>query len=150
MGTRSNYDDNLFFLQSWLKTLRMSLKLELDPELFLHKSLDIVLFIHETLARLHQKLVANTQYIHRLEHLRLLLLAKKDFLIFLDELNRPGTDFLEQLASCRDQLDQCRAIHERECGEIEDILDASLATDAEETDIISTDEYHFLFKDTED
>lgn len=150
MGTRSNYDDNIFYIQAWLKTLRMTWKLELDSDLFLHRVMDNILFTHELLSKLHHRLMSNAQYIHRMEHMRLLLLAKKDFLTFLEDLQKAEGTFARQLASCSDQLEQCHVVHSADCAQIESAFESRPSNENDETDIISLDEYRLLFKDTMD
>ena len=146
MGARINYDDNLFYVSSWLKQLRAANSLDIDSDIFLHKIVEDILFIHDVLMRLNLNLQKNETFIHRLEYLRMLVLTKKEFVHFLEELQQNTSAFAENLIPFHDQFGQCRNIHHQDIQTITSILEHEAGFDKEESDIISSDEYHFLFK----
>ena len=150
MSARINYDDNLFYINSWLKHLRTSLNLDMDSDLFLHKIVEDILFIHDVLMKLHSNLMKNAFFINRLEILRMLVLAKKEFVHFLEELQLNSSAFAENLVPFHEQFIQCRNIHYKDIEQVTDILEKEAGINQEESDIISNDEYRYLFKQEED
>jgi hypothetical protein len=145
MGARINYDDNLFYVSCWLKQLRAATSLDIDSDIFLHKIVEDILFIHDVLMKLNLNLQRNEAFIHRLEYLRMLVLTKKEFVHFLEELSSAGTGFAANLTPFHDQFMQCRGIHHQDIQTISAILEQEAGLDKEESDIISSDEYRFLF-----
>ena len=146
MSARINYEDNLFYVNSWLKQLRAANRLDIDSDIFLHKIVEDILFIHEVLRKLNLNLQKNDALINRLEYLRMLVLAKKEFVQFLEELTVTTSAFAENLVPFHDQFMQCRNIHHEDIQTITAILEEEAGFDKEESDIISSDEYRFLFK----
>lgn len=146
MGVRLNYDDNLFYINAWLKQLRAGIQLEIDGEMFLHKIVEDILFIHDCLMKLNTMLIKNPHFIQRLEFLRMLVLSKKEYVRFIEDLRNSDKGFAPLLAPFLDQFEQCRAIHRMDIIEITEILEAESGIEKEESDIISMDEYRFLFK----
>lgn len=146
MSARINYDDNLFYINSWLKQLRISLNLDMDSDIFLHKIVEDILFIHDVLMKLHATLIKNAVFINRLENLRMLVLSKKEFVRFLEELQINSSAFAENLVPFHEQFIQCRNVHFKDIETISDILEKEAGVNQEESDIISSDEYRYLFK----
>jgi len=130
--------------------LSMVFKLELDGELMLQKVLDDIMYLHEILLKIYQKLSANPQYIHKLELLRHVLFTKQEFISFLDTALQASNSFGKQLFSFSGQFLQCQQIHRDHCDEISALLNSDSDKENEEIDIISSDEYQMLFNDTED
>ncbi len=146
MSNPSNFEDNLFFVSARLRHLQDGLQLELDPDLFLHRYVEDILFVHDMLTRINLQLIKNTFFINRLPCLRILLLTKKDFIGFLDSVELHDEGFALHLNPFQNQLSQCRSSHQSDISLIHDILDQQLDIKQEEQDIISKDEYNFLFK----
>ncbi len=146
MSARINYDDNLFYVSSWLKQLRTANKLDIDSDIFLHKIVEDILFIHEVLRKLNVNLQKNEAFIHRLEYLRMLVLTKKEYVHFIEELQVTTSAFAENLIPFHEQFMQCRNVHCEDIQTITSILEQEAGFDKEESDIISSDEYRFLFK----
>lgn len=146
MSARINYDDNLFYVNTWLRQLHSSLNLDMDSDIFLHKIVEDILFIHEVLMKLNSTLMKNAFFINRLEYLRMLVLAKKEFVQFLEELQMNSSAFAGNLLPFHGQFSQCRNVHYADIEEITDILERESGVNQEESDIISSDEYRYLFK----
>jgi hypothetical protein len=145
MSARINFEDNLFYVRAWLKQLRAANRLDIDADIFLHKIVEDILFIHEVLRKLNLNLQRNEAFIQRLDYLRLLVLAKKEFVLFIEELQMDTSAFAENLIPFHDQFMQCRNIHWEDIQAITAILEHEAGMDKEESDIISSDEYRFLF-----
>lgn len=146
MSARINYEDNLFYVSNWLKQLHAANRLDIDADIFLHKIVEDILFIHEVLRKLNLNLQKNEAFIHRLEYLRMLVLTKKEFVQFIEELQMNTSAFAEHLVPFHDQFMQCRNTHYEDIQTITGILEQEAGFDKEESDIISSDEYRFLFK----
>jgi len=150
MAAKINYDDNLFFLKSTLKIMRQGIQLDIDPEFFLKKIVQDLLFQHDCLNKMYQSLVKNTLLLQRIEYLRTILLAKKEFIEFIDVIHTVDASFARELVPFLPQLTQCKNQHEQDIAEILIILDDRNPDEHDETDIISQDEYKFLFHPEEE
>jgi len=67
MEKQDNYRDNLYLLLSRIKLIRDTLTLDMDPQVFLEKTMDDIEFIHQILKNMLEKLRENTQLIDREE-----------------------------------------------------------------------------------
>lgn len=76
----------------------------------------------------------------------MLVLSKKEFVRFLEEVQVNSSAFAENLVPFHEQFNQCRNIHYKDIEAITDILEKESGINQEESDIISSDEYLYLFK----
>ncbi|MDR1316997.1 MAG: hypothetical protein LBK13_09010 [Spirochaetales bacterium] len=150
MSTKIHYSDNIFYLQTLVKTVRNGLSLEIDPEYFQDRLLEDILFLNVSLNKIYESLKANTYLIRKGDYLRSLLRAKRDFaevLRNIAEKKLPGAECLQagiaKLKSCEEQ-------QQRDMKEIRGVIESSRAKGAgAETDIISEEEFRFLFTPAE-
>lgn len=146
MASQINYEDNLYHLSMTLRQLRNGIGLDIDPEFFLQKTVNDILYHDNILGKLYQSLIKNTFLIRRNELLRLIMLAKKELVRFIDEIPTIHSGFALELQPFMPQLQQCRDRNDTEALDIIQILDGPAASISENGDIISQDEYKFLFQ----
>lgn len=149
MATRVNYDDNLFYLMTLTRALRSGLQLEIDPDYFRDKMVEDIFFIDRTLEQVHEALRINTYLINRKDHLRELMRAKRNFADMLDEILENRFPFSEHLEPFRAKLTGAREQHIRDISDIQKTMDTG-AVEEDQQNIISQDEYRFLFQSDED
>jgi hypothetical protein len=65
MTTKIHYDDNIFYLDSMVKTVKSGLSLDIDPEYFIDKVIEDILFLDSALLRTFASLKANFYLIKR-------------------------------------------------------------------------------------
>lgn len=146
MASQINYEDNLYHLSMTLRQLRNGIGLDIDPEFFLQKTVNDILYHDNILGKLYQSLIKNTFLIRRNELLRLIMLAKRELVRFIDEISTISSGFALELRPFLPQLQQCRDRNDSEAMDIIQILDGPAAAISENGDIISQDEYKFLFQ----
>jgi hypothetical protein len=67
MNKRINFEDSIFIINTRIRIIRDMLLLDTDPDLFLEKTLDDVVFIDRTLSILMDQLSDNKRFIERTE-----------------------------------------------------------------------------------
>jgi len=149
MATKVNYDDNLFYLHTVIKTLRGGLQLELDADYFRDKVLEDIFFIDRTLQQIYEALRTNTYLINRRDHLRELMRVKRSFADLLGGLLDGELSWAEHLGSYTTTLTESREQHVREITDIQSLMEGGIPVD-EPQDIVSQDEYRFLFQSGDD
>ncbi|MFW6368486.1 MAG: hypothetical protein ACOCZ9_02000, partial [Spirochaetota bacterium] len=98
MAARINYEDNIFFLSSIIKSLHTGTSLEIDRDFFRDKIIEDIAFVHSTLTRLHKSLKDNVYLIKRAEYMRELTRAIRSFCDFLDTILENRTSFTDDLS----------------------------------------------------
>lgn len=87
MNKRFNFEDNNFILNMRIRMLRDMLILDTDPDLFMEKILDDVVFIDQTLAALLNNLAENHYLIEREEVFYHLIETERQFSELLAEMS---------------------------------------------------------------
>lgn len=146
MAAQTNYEDNLYFLNLHLKTLRNGIGLDIDPEFFLQKLVNDILFHDSVLNKLLAALTKNTNLIRRKELLRLVMLAHTDFMHFIDDIATIDSGMARELVPFMPQLQQCRSRSDQAIYETASQLAEPASEGADADDVISQDEYRFLFQ----
>jgi hypothetical protein len=88
-----NFEDNTFIINIRIRLIRDMLLLDVDPDLFLEKTLDDVEFINRTLSILLEQLVTNDHYLDRNEQLHNLYDTEQRFQEVLSEFSRWEQNF---------------------------------------------------------
>ena len=149
MATKVNYDDNLFYLISLTKVLSNGLKLELDSDYFRDKVLEDILFVDRTLEQIYEALRVNAYLINRKGHLRELMRAKRSFADLLDEVISGKGRFSHELSEYDSKLSSARTQHLSDLSDIQNTIEPGQVSERSE-DVVSQDEYRFLFRDEDD
>lgn len=149
MATRVNYDDNLFFLHSLIKALRGGFQLELDSDYFRDKLVEDLFFVDRILQQIYEALRVNSYLINRREHLRELMRVKRSFADLLAGLLDEALPWAENLTAFRDKLQGARTQHVRDIADIQGIMEGTSPVE-DPQDVVSQDEYRFLFESSPD
>ena len=149
MATRVNYDDNLFYVMTLTRALRSGLHLEIDPDYFRDKVVEDIFFIDRILEQIYEALRTNTFLINRQDHLRDLMRAKRNFADMLDEVLGERIAFSEHLEPFRSKLAGARDQHVRDISDIQRAMENG-TTPEDQQDIVSQDEYRFLFQNDDE
>ena len=145
---RINYDDNIFYIQSLIKGLRSGLRLDIDPDYFRDKIVEDIFFVDRTIQQIYDALKVNDLLINRIDHLREIIRAKRAFCDFLDEAAGDALPFSPSLEAFGDKLTSARETHARDIVDIQGVMEGR-STGEEPKNIVSNDEYRFLFQDEE-
>ncbi|MFP3960557.1 MAG: hypothetical protein ACLFUX_10340 [Spirochaetaceae bacterium] len=147
MKTRMSYDDDIFFLQTMIKTLRSGLALEIDADLFKEKVLEDVFFIDATLMKILSALRENPNLIRRSDYLKALGRAQNAFIGYLEDLIAEERPLAQTLSPHAGKLRDCRDSHRRSSSEVQEMLHHPDAHSPEE-DVVSREELSYLLSDT--
>jgi hypothetical protein len=146
MSKMIHYQDDLFSLSVLVKSLDLILSTETDPDYFAERVESDLGFLDRSLQSFAAILEQNTLLIERPEYLKLLQRSVKSFIGVLDRLEGSGypraRDFVRDEAS----LARIAAGQRSLLGDLDALLRASLADDAE-TDLVSQDELSELLKE---
>jgi len=145
MVTKVNYDDNLFYVHSLIKGLRGGLQLELDVDYFRDKIVEDIFFIDRTLQQIYEALRVNSYLINRRDHLRELMRVKRGLADLLGAVLDGSLPWSASLSAFTDKLAGARDHHVRDITDIQGLMEGSAPVD-EPQDVVSQDEYRFLFE----
>ena len=105
MNKRVNFEDNLFILMVRIRMIQDIITLDADPELFLGKTLDDILFIDQTLGTLLGYLRENNRLIEREELLEHFAELEAQFSrVLQDLLDHDGNISVRDIPSVREKL----------------------------------------------
>lgn len=149
MTTRVNYDDNIFFLQTMIKTLDSGVQLNIDGDLFRDKFIEDVFFIDSTLSRILTQLRENRRLIRRTEYLRALMRAENLFLDLLTKCLDESLPFAAELEAVVTKLRATRSEHQRSLDDVRSILHDQSDVEPEE-DVVSQEEFRSLLMNDEE
>ncbi len=147
MAARVNYEDNIFYLSTIIKTLSTGVSLDIDSNIFREKVIEDIAFVHSSITRLHNSLRDNAYLIRRTEYMRDLSRAVQLFISLLEKLQDHDTPFHEAIAETESTFHR---YHNEQLGmqrELTRVLSSAPSRTDEQEDIISQDEYRFLFED---
>jgi len=145
MATKVNYDDNLFYVHSLIKGLRGGLQLELDVDYFRDKVVEDIFFIDRTLQQIYEALRVNSYLINRRDHLRELMRVKRGLADLLGAVLDGSLPWSANLSGFTDKLTGARDHHVRDITDIQGLMEGATPVD-EPQDVVSQDEYRFLFE----
>ena len=151
MATKINYENNIFYLQTILKTTKNGLTLEIDAEYFREKVAADMFFLASSLSALYASLKANSHLIKKSSYLRSLLRTKRDFAELAQNILEKKLPLAPSLAEEFPKLKICRAEQARDIEEIKaHIENRSQKESSPESDVISSEEFRFLLTPAED
>jgi hypothetical protein len=150
MTTKIHYGDNIFYLETLLKTVKTGAALEIDSEYFKAKILEDILFIAGAFSRIFASLESNPRLIKKNEYLRGFLRAKRNFVSLLEDLLGKKLPFAACLESGFPQFMVFRAEQMRDIAKIKAYIEKHRREDqSSESDVISGEEFRFLLKSDE-
>jgi hypothetical protein len=148
MAVKIHYEDDLYFLQSHIKTLQSGIELEIDTDLFGEKIIEDIFFIDGMLLRLFGTLKENPMVLKRREYLRSLLRTKNTFLEFLERLRDSPFGKSEFTGQYLEKLRACEDSNRSDVQQIRQILQGH-HSQAPDEDVVSQEEFRSLLSDEE-
>ena len=146
MVKQDNFEDNLFLLLGRIKLIRDTLMLDMDPALFMNKTLDDISFVHQILDNMLKRLQENKRLINRDELFNHLSELDWQFSQVLSEiLNNTGSIGVEKIPAMKDQLTLLRKNSQERRETVESI--AVTVGDNNKEPVMSSSELHELLKD---
>lgn len=147
MVHKINYKAILDFLSLTIHTLETGIQSDIDPDLFLDKLLDDLLFTDSILSRLFHQLRDNPYLNWRVEYLEHLEKTKEEFIQLITRIFDRGTFLREPLELYLPTLKTCLSGQTQELEHLRVILkEARMQSLPEEKEVISPLEYQFLLE----
>jgi hypothetical protein len=146
MNKRISFEDNIYILLARIKMVQDLLALDIDPALFLDKTLEDIDFIDATLQALHVQMQENPRLIEREDLLNHLSELEWQFSQALSGfLNSRGTISVQEFPAIKDKMMilRTRSLDRHKSAETE----AVAAGDFSEATVVSSDELSELLKD---
>ena len=147
MDKHDNFEDNIYLLMGRIKNLRDSTILDMDPEIFLDKTLEDIDFFDKTLELLLQRILENQWSINRKELLHHLSELDWQFSKVLQEiLDGSGSISIKKIPSLKEKMTILRkkSLDRRNTAET---TGAAVTGDNPEEPVISSNELNELLKD---
>lgn len=143
MKQKIHYENDTFYLKTYIRILSDALKLNIDSFMFAEKTLEDINFIEKVIDTIYTSLEENPHLIRRADHLLSVVEVKKYFVNYLENLTRNGNPYSNDLVQTFPKLKRSIASHTRDLTIIQKQLKAteSINTDTEH---ISEDEMSFL------
>jgi hypothetical protein len=150
MAERIHYEDDLFFLNTYIKGLKDGFTLDIDPDFYLDKVVEDIFFIDATLDRIFSSLRENVHLIKRSEYLRSLMRTKQAFEAFLSDVVEGKLPFAEHLEPFLPRLRASLNEHGNDVAEIHAMLKQLGYSFPEHQDMISEEEFRHLLSGDEE
>ena len=150
MAIRINYEDDIFLLQTMIKTTRAAVQLDVDGDLFRDKIIEDLMFIHTTVQKLFRGLHENRKLLRRAEYLRSIMLAKSALIEVLEICLDSSSPLYAYLASYTARLRACRAEHHEDIDDIRTVLQHGNGDEPDDEDVVSQEEFLSLLQQDED
>jgi hypothetical protein len=152
MAVQINYEDNIFYLTTLIRNLKNGTMLDIDADIFKDKFIEDILFINSGLQKIYKSLSRNAYLIRRNDYLRSLHRAKQSYVDFVDEVLAGSYPFCEKLSSYSSQFNATKESQLKDMTEIHSQLMGAgeEKTSVEDEDVVSQEEYRFLFKEDEE
>ena len=143
MKQKIHYENDIFYLKTYIRILSDALKLNIDSFIFAEKTLEDINFIENIIQKLYTSLEENPHLIRRTDHLLSVLEVKKYFIRYLEDLTSKGNPFSNDLKQAFPKIKRSVANHTRDLTAIQSQLKT---TETAGTDVehISENEMSFL------
>lgn len=146
MGHWVHYENDIFFLNEKIRFLMRNLKLNLDATYFAENVHKDLLFFDNLLSQFFRTLSANQVIVERPQNLRFLSKTKRLYCNLLDNIVSGHLAAHLDLSSHFDEYTNAQIRQEEEIREIRSLLN-ELISQEEPEELISSEEYKFLFDD---
>ena len=150
MATQIHYDDDIYLLQTMIKTLNAAVKLEVDGELFADNIADNLFFVDETIQSLYRKLRESHKLLRRAEHLKSILRAKTALIETIEICLQPETTLYEPLSVHHGHFRACRNEHSDEIADIRSMLQRDETDEEVDEDLVSQEEFLSLLQNDDE
>lgn len=143
MKQKIHYENDIFYLKSYIRILNDALKLNIDSFIFAEKTMEDINFIESIIAKLYTSLEENPHLIRRTDHLLSIMEVKKYFITYLETLTRNGNPYSTDLKQAFPKLRRSVVSHTRDLSTIQGLLKTTESANTE-NEHISENEMSFL------
>lgn len=143
MKQKIHYENDIFYLKTYIRILSDALKLNIDSFIFAEKTLEDINFIENIIQKLYTSLQENPHLIRRNDHLLSVLEVKKYFITYIDSLTNNGNPYSNDLKQAFPKLRRLVANHTRDLTVIQSRLSTPETGDVD-SEQISENEMSFL------
>ncbi len=148
MAEKLYYDDNIFYLNEIVANIDDAVRLDIDPDLFLDKVVEDIMFVESTLARLYVSLKENNLLIRRAEHLRRIMRSKQLFADLLDTITLGDSSIGKNLYPFFSKFKELIDEQHDHINEIRRLLTTSTTAAVPNKDMVSQEEFRILLDDS--
>ena len=148
MNSEIHYDADIFYVSLIIKTIRQGCTLATDPNFFLDKIVEDIMFSDKALKTLMQQLNGNELLVNVEQHLRNLYLAKHDLVLLLDDMRGESLPFAAYLKQYEPRFAQIILSQKTDMMEIDDMLNFN-EQQTDKKNMVSSEEYQILFDNEE-
>lgn len=148
MGSKIHYEEDLFLLKEMLRTLHRGCSINIDSSIFLEYTINQLLFINKALKELYSS-ISEANYIKSPEQIRNLLRVSSNFRGLLDDLINDRVHFSSYTRSYINDFKSMENEHTEASAGIKELL-LSLSDNDDQEDLVSEEEFMFLFQNEED
>jgi hypothetical protein len=149
MSHTVNFGDNIFFLTMKVRTLKNSLKLDIDSDLFLETINKEIIFIMLTLDKIFEFLKESSLIIDKLENLKNVQRLKLQLIHLLSGILEGKSSFSSFMKSNFGEFRKMRDECQQNIEEIKSMITGISEKAVEDRYIISEQEYRHLLSDEE-
>ena len=149
MAAKINYGDNIYYLETLIKTIKNGLSLNIDADYFREKTLEDIQFLGSALSEIYASLRANSHLIKKTDYLRSLLRATRDYLSLIEDILAGKLPLAPELSVGFPKLKISKAEETRDIEDIKAFIENRGQADAD-SDLLSTEEYQFLLTQADD
>jgi len=149
MGQTIHFEEDLYFLNELLNTLDGGITLNLDRLFFFDKIIEDIFFVDTTIGRLYSAL-GESYRIVQVEHVtRSIITLKQRFMDFLSVILSNSSVMGDAFSPFAEKFSDMKDSHRRD---VEELQKSLLSSDSQSTprEVISQEEYQFLFPSDED
>lgn len=132
-----------------VKTLRDSINLDLDKDLYGDRVFEEIVFIAVTISKIFTALKNSSFITNRLEYLKSLQRLKRQFVSLLDSLLSGTASYSVFSAEHMDRLKRISDSYQTDIEEIREMISTLSGESQEDEYIISREEYKYLLSDSE-
>lgn len=122
MKQKIHYENDIFYLKSYIRILSDALKLNIDSFIFAEKTMEDINFIESIIHKLYTSLEENPHLIRRTDHLLSIQEVKKYFISYLETLTRNGNPYSTDLKQAFPKLRRSVVNHTRDLSSIQSQL----------------------------
>ncbi len=140
-----HYEEDLFLLKEMLRTLKRGCSISIDASIFLEYTINQLLFINKALKELYSS-ISEANCIKSPEQIRNILRVSSNFRDLIDDLVNDRLKFSEYTKSYVEDLRIIEREHIKSSASIKELL-ISLSESDEQEDLVSEEEFMFLFQD---
>ena len=145
-----NYEEDIFFLNLKLKSLKDGLKLDIDASFFMQKVKEDILFISNVINHIYRALTDNIHMLKRMEYMKSLQRLMQQFSSLLENIVHKRFVFA---AALEDSFDEYKSIclnYDNNIRTIRNILADCDTAEPEQQTIVSQEEFKFLMFNEEE